>query len=184
LGEKYTGRILNKIGAKALGNPELLKKVTQTPLVELGKDLGIEFTTGGLQSFTQEVSDKWTKGQEVQWIPTLKKALDDALLESASVGTFAAAGQGVSGTRKLTAPLKRYLATKIIAKEDASYIKKGVATPIVAAPPGNIDTPIYGNDSAVDLIDLLTILRTPSAVGFVASLPISSERDVSSLIVL
>jgi len=126
LGEKYTGRILNKIGAKAIGNPELVKKVTQTPLKELGKDLGIEFTTGGLQSFTQEVSDKWTKGQDVEWIPTLKKALDDALLESASVGTFAAAGQGVSGTRKLTAPLKRYLATKIIAKEDASYIKKGV----------------------------------------------------------
>jgi hypothetical protein len=126
LGEKYTGRILNKIGTKALGNPELVKKVTQTPLVELGKDLGVEFSTGGLQSFTQEVSDKWTKGQEVQWIPTLKKALDDALLEAASVGTFAAAGQGVSGTRKLTAPLRTYLATKIIAKEDASYIKKGV----------------------------------------------------------
>ena len=126
LGEKYTGRILNKIGAKAIGNPELLKKVTQAPLKELGKDLGIEFTTGGLQSFTQEVSDKWTKGQDVQWIPTFQKALDDALLEAASVGTFAAGGKGVSVTRKLSEPLKKYLATKIIAKEDASYIKKGV----------------------------------------------------------
>lgn len=126
LGEKYTGRILNKIGSKAIGNPELLKKVTQTPLVELGKDLGLEFSTEFLQSFTQEVSDKLTKGEDVQWIPTLKKAVDDGLLGAGSVGTFAAGGKGVSATRKLSEPLKKYLATKIIAKEDASYIKKGV----------------------------------------------------------
>ena len=126
LGEKYTGRILNKIGAKSLGNPELLKKVTQAPLVELGKDLGIEFSTEALQSFTQEVSDKWTKGQEVQWIPTLKKALDDGLLGAASVGTFAAGGKGVQLTGKVAEPLKKYLASKIINKKDASYINKGI----------------------------------------------------------
>jgi hypothetical protein len=119
--EGTTQKILGKAAKAALGNPTASKAVAEGFVKSIFKDFGQEGASEGATTLIQELSDKITKGEEIKFWDLAKKVGNSAILGGLSGGGISATGAGVGAAR-------RYVAGKIMPKEQIEKIDNNIKT--------------------------------------------------------
>jgi len=119
--EGTTQKILGKAAKAALGNPAASKAVAEGFVKSIFKDFGQEGASEGATTLIQELSDKITKGEEIKFWDLAKKVGNSAILGGLSGGGISATGAGVGAAR-------RYVAGKIMPKEQIEKIDNNIKT--------------------------------------------------------
>lgn len=119
--EGTTQKILGKAAKAALGNPTASKAVAEGFVKSIFKDFGQEGASEGATTLIQELSDKITKGEDVKFWDLAKKVGNSAILGGLSGGGISATGAGVGAAR-------RYVAGKIMPKEQIEKIDNNIKT--------------------------------------------------------
>ncbi len=119
--EGTTQKILGKAAKAALGNPAASKAVAEGFVKSIFKDFGQEGASEGATTLIQEISDKITKGEDIKFWDLAKKVGNSAILGGLSGGGISATGAGVGAAR-------RYVAGKIMPKEQIEKIDNNIKT--------------------------------------------------------
>ncbi len=119
--EGTTQKILGKAAKAALGNPAASKAVAEGFVKSIFKDFGQEGASEGATTLIQELSDKITKGEDIKFWDLAKKVGNSAILGGLSGGGISATGAGVGAAR-------RYVAGKIMPKEQIEKIDNNIKT--------------------------------------------------------
>lgn len=119
--EGTTQKILGKAAKAALGNPAASKAVAEGFVKSIFKDFGQEGASEGATTLIQELSDKITKGEDINFWDLAKKVGNSAILGGLSGGGISATGAGVGAAR-------RYVAGKIMPKEQIEKIDNNIKT--------------------------------------------------------
>jgi len=119
--EGTTNKILKKAAAAAIGSPIASKAVAEGFVKSILKDFAQEGVSEGATTLIQDLSDKITKGEDVDYYKLAKNVANSAILGGLSGGGISATGAGVGAARK-------YVAGKIMPKEQAEKIKNNINT--------------------------------------------------------
>lgn len=119
--EGTTNKILKKAAAAAIGSPIASKAVAEGFVKSILKDFAQEGASEGATTLIQDLSDKITKGEDVDYYKLAKNVANSAILGGLSGGGISATGAGVGAARK-------YVAGKIMPKEQSEKIKNNINT--------------------------------------------------------
>lgn len=119
--EGTTNKILKKAATAAFGNPKASKVVAEGFVKSILKDFGQEGASEGATTLIQDLSDKITKGEEVNFWALAKNVGNSAILGGISGGGISLTGAGAGVARK-------YVAGKIMPKEQKEKIEGNIKT--------------------------------------------------------
>jgi hypothetical protein len=119
--EGTTQKILGKAIKSAFGNPVASKAVAEGFVKSVLKDFGEEGLSEGATTVVQEISDKITKGEEIKFLPLAKKVANSFILGGLSGGGISATGASIGAARK-------YVAGKIMPKDQSEKIDNNIKT--------------------------------------------------------
>ena len=119
--EGTTQKILGKAAKAALGNPKAAEAVAEGFVKSVLKDFGQEAASEGATTLIQDLSDKITKGEDINYYKLAKNVANSAILGGLSGGGISATGTGVGATRK-------YVASKIMPKKQVEQINGNIKT--------------------------------------------------------
>lgn len=119
--EGTTNKILKKAATAAFGSPKAAKVVAEGFVKSVLKDFGQEGASEGATTLVQDLSDKITKGEEINFWALAKNVGNSAILGGLSGGGISAAGAGIGTARK-------YVAGKIMPKEQVEKIDNNIKT--------------------------------------------------------
>jgi hypothetical protein len=119
--EGVTQKILGKAAKAALGNPAAAKAVAEGFVTSVVKGFTQEGLSEGATTLIQEVSDKITKGEDINFYKLSKQVANSVILGGLSGGGISGAGSGIGASRK-------YVASKIMPKEQIEKIDNNIKT--------------------------------------------------------
>lgn len=119
--EGTTQKILGKAAKAALGNPKAAEAVAEGFVKSVLKDFGQEAASEGATTLIQDLSDKITKGEDINYYKLAKNVANSAILGGLSGGGISATGSGVGAARK-------YVASKIMPKKQIEQIDNNIKT--------------------------------------------------------
>lgn len=119
--EGTTNKILKKASRAAFGNPAASKAVAEGFVKSIAKDMGEEGVSEGLTTLVQDLSDKITKGEEINYWKLAKNVANSTILGAMS-------GGGISGGGKTIGAARRYVAGKIMPKDQIEKIDNNTDT--------------------------------------------------------
>ena len=119
--EGATNKILRKAGNTIAGNPVAAKALAEGFVKSVLKDFGQEAASEGATTLIQDLSDKITKGEDINYYKLAKNVANSAILGGLSGGGISATGTGVGATRK-------YVASKIMPKKQVEQINGNIKT--------------------------------------------------------
>ena len=119
--EGTTQKILGKAAKSAIGKPDAAKAVAEGFVKSVLKDFGEEAFSEGATTLIQDVSDKITKGEDVDFYKLAKDVANSAILGGLSGGGISATGASIGVSR-------RYIAGKLASKEQVEKIKGNTKT--------------------------------------------------------
>lgn len=119
--EGVTQKILGKAAKAALGNPKAAKAVAEGFVTSIIKDFSLEGLSEGATTLVQEISDKITKGEDINFYKLGKQVLNSTILGGLSGTGISATGASIGATRK-------YVASKIMPKEQIEKIDNNIKT--------------------------------------------------------
>lgn len=119
--EGVTQKILGKAAKAALGNPKAAQAVSEGFVKSVLKDFGLEGASEGATTLVQEISDKITKGEDINFYKLGKQVLNSTILGGLSGSGISATGSGIGATRK-------YVASKIMPKNQIEKIDNNIKT--------------------------------------------------------
>lgn len=122
--EGTTNKILRKAANSAVGNPKAAKAVAEGFVKSILKDFGQEAASEGATSAIQDLSDRITKGENIQDINYYKIAKNVA--NSAILGGIS--GGGISLTASTAGAARRYVASKIMPKKQSEKLDNNIKT--------------------------------------------------------
>lgn len=122
--EGTTNKILRKAANSAVGNPKAAKAVAEGFVKSVLKDFGQEAASEGATSAIQDLSDRITKGENIQDINYYKIAKNVA--NSAILGGIS--GGGISLTASTAGAARRYVASKIMPKNQSEKLDNNIKT--------------------------------------------------------
>jgi hypothetical protein len=122
--EGTTNKILRKAANSAVGNPKAAKAVAEGFVKSVLKDFGQEATSEGATTAIQDLSDRITKGENIQDINYYKLAKNVA--NSAILGGIS--GGGISLTASTAGAARKYVASKIMPKNQIEKINNNTKT--------------------------------------------------------
>ena len=119
--EGTTNKILKKAAKAAFGNQAASKAVAEGFVRSILKDMGEEGLSEGATTLVQDLSDKIIKGEPLDFWKQAKNVANSAILGAMS-------GGGISGAGKSVGAARRYLAGKIMPKDQAEKIDNNINT--------------------------------------------------------
>jgi hypothetical protein len=119
--EGTTNKILKKASRAAFGNPAASKAVAEGFVKSIAKDMGEEGVSEGLTTLVQDLSDKITKGEEINYWKLAKNVANSTILGAMSGGGISAGGKSIGAAR-------RYVAGKIMPKDQIEKIDNNTNT--------------------------------------------------------
>jgi hypothetical protein len=119
--EGTTNKILKKASRAAFGNPAASKAVAEGFVKSIAKDMGEEGVSEGLTTLVQDLSDKITKGEEINYWKLAKNVANSTILGAMSGGGISAGGKTIGAAR-------RYVAGKIMPKDQIEKIDNNTDT--------------------------------------------------------
>ena len=119
--EGVTQKILGKAAKAALGNPTAAKAVAEGFVTSVVKGFTQEGLSEGATTLIQEVSDKITKGEDINFYKLSKQVANSVILGGLSGSGISAAGSSVGASRK-------YVASKIMPKKQIEKIDNNIKT--------------------------------------------------------
>ena len=119
--EGTTNKILKKASRAAFGNPEASKAVAEGFVKSIAKDMGEEGVSEGLTTLVQDLSDKITKGEEINYWKLAKNVANSTILGAMSGGGISVGGKSIGAAR-------RYVAGKIMPKDQIEKIDNNTNT--------------------------------------------------------
>lgn len=119
--EGTTNKILKRAALSAFGKKELAEKVAIGFLQSVVKDFGKEGASEGATTFIQELSDKITKGEEINWWKLGKQVANSTVLGGLS-------GAGITASAQTIGASRRYVANKIMPKDQKEKIQNNINT--------------------------------------------------------
>lgn len=119
--EGTTNKILKKASQAAFGNKAASKAVAEGFVKSVLKDMGEEGLSEGATTLVQDLSDKITNGEPIDYWKVAKNVANSAILGAMSGGGISGAGKGIGAAR-------RYMAGKIMPKDQAEQIDKNINT--------------------------------------------------------
>jgi hypothetical protein len=122
--EGTTNKILRKAANSAVGNPKAAKAVAEGFVKSVLKDFGQEAASEGATTAIQDLSDRITKGENIQDINYYKLAKNVA--NSAILGGIS--GGGISLTASTAGAARKYVASKIMPKDQIEKINNNTKT--------------------------------------------------------
>ena len=122
--EGTTNKILRKAANSAVGNPKAAKAVAEGFVKSVLKDFGQEAASEGATTAIQDLSDRITKGENIQDINYYKLAKNVA--NSAILGGIS--GGGISLTASTAGAARKYVASKIMPKGQIEKINNNTKT--------------------------------------------------------
>jgi hypothetical protein len=122
--EGVTNKILGKAAKSAIGNKKAAEAVAEGFVKSVLKDFGKEGFSEGATTLVQEISDKITKGEDIDFYNLSKQVANSTILGGISGGGISAAGSSIGKIRNAT----KYVAGKITSKEDINKINNNIKT--------------------------------------------------------
>jgi hypothetical protein len=122
--EGVTNKILGKAAKSAIGNKKAAEAVAEGFVKSVLKDFGKEGLSEGSTTLVQEISDKITKGEDIDFYNLSKQVANSTILGGISGGGISAAGSSIGKIRNAT----KYVAGKITSKEDINKVNKNIKT--------------------------------------------------------
>jgi hypothetical protein len=122
--EGVTNKILGKAAKSAIGNKKAAEAVAEGFVKSVLKDFGKEGFSEGATTLVQEISDKITKGEDVDFYNLSKQVANSTILGGISGGGISAAGSSIGKIRNAT----KYVVGKITSKEDINKINNNIKT--------------------------------------------------------
>jgi hypothetical protein len=119
--EGTTNKILKKAAKAAFGNPAASKAVAEGFVKSILKDMGEEGFSEGATTLVQDLSDRITKGEPLDFWKQAKNVANSAILGAMS-------GGGISGGGKTIGAARRYVAGKIMPKDQIEKIDNNTDT--------------------------------------------------------
>ena len=119
--EGTTNKILKKAAKAAFGNSAASKAVAEGFVKSIAKDMGEEGVSEGLTTLVQDLSDKITKGEEINYWKLAKNVANSTILGAMSGGGISAGGKSIGAAR-------RYVAGKIMPKDQIEKIDNNTDT--------------------------------------------------------
>lgn len=119
--EGATQKILKKAAKAAVGNKAAADAVAEGFIKSVSKDFGQEGLSEGATTFIQEVSDKVTKGEDVDWWRVGHDVANSTILGGLS-------GAGISSTGAGIGKARGYVAKLIMPTENKKKIENNIDT--------------------------------------------------------
>jgi hypothetical protein len=119
--EGATQKILKKAAKAAVGNKAAADAVAEGFIKSVSKDFGQEGLSEGATTFIQEVSDKVTKGEDVDWWRVGHDVANSTILGGLSGAGISSAGAGIGKARG-------YVAKLIMPTENKKKIEDNIDT--------------------------------------------------------
>jgi hypothetical protein len=119
--EGTTNKILKKAATAAFGSPKAAKAVAEGFVKSVLKDFGQEGASEGATTLVQDLSDKITKGEEINFWALAKNVGNSAILGGLS-------GGGISLTGASAGVARKYVAGKIMPKDQKEKIEGNIKT--------------------------------------------------------
>lgn len=122
--EGATNKILRKAGNTIAGNPVAAKALAEGFVKSVLKDFGQEAASEGATTAIQDLSDRITKGENIQdinYYKIAKNVANSAILGGISGGGISLGSQGLGAARK-------YVASKIMPKKQIDQINGNIKT--------------------------------------------------------
>lgn len=122
--EGVTNKILGKAAKSAIGNKKAAEAVAEGFVKSVLKDFGKEGFSEGATTLVQEISDKITKGEDIDFYNLSKQVANSTIIGGISGGGISAAGSSIGKIRNAT----KYVAAKITSKEDINKVNNNIKT--------------------------------------------------------
>jgi hypothetical protein len=121
--EKYTQGILGRAGKLLKGDTKASSEFAKGIVKEIAKDFNIEGTSEGLTTAVQEVADKLNKGEDVEFIPLMRKIADSYLLGGATGAGITGGAAGIKSAADKSVAAKNYVLGKIMPTEQKKKLE-------------------------------------------------------------
>jgi hypothetical protein len=121
--EKYTQGILGRAGKMLAGKPKAATEFAIGIIREIGKDFHIEGMSEAMTTAVQEVADKLNKGEDIEFIPLMRKIADSYLLGGATGAGITGGAYTIKKAADNSVAAKNYVIGKIMPTEQKKKLE-------------------------------------------------------------